>query len=113
MRISYYNSEGQKINSPIEPAYMFRNNAKNDRPEDFVAIKQLEINEMVTDPYGVQSEITRLSDPVEEVYHRWIWDSGWYCVITMIIKKNEIILDRRPNFWKFFEEFNQNRPRLI
>ena len=113
MKIRYFNKRGQEIKTSIEPSYKFRNNKENEKPEDFVAIKQLEINEMVTDPYGVQSELTQLSAPVEEIYHRWVWDGGWYCVITMIIKKNEIILDRRPSFWKFFEEFNQNRPRLI
>lgn len=111
MRIRYYNIKGEEIESAVEPSYAWRNNSEDNKPEDYVSIGQAEIREMITDPYGVQSEIVKYSEPVEEVYHRWVWENGsWYSVICMVIRKGEIIIDRRPDYWKFFERFNERRP---
>lgn len=105
--------DGKQIKTRIDPAYAWVNNAKDDKPQDFVMIKQLEIDEVVTDPYGNSQEIHKLSEPVEENYFRWVWENGqWYCMCCMVVRNKAIILDRRPSWWKFFEEFNENRPRL-
>lgn len=114
MKVRYYNVNGDEIKSNVDPSYAWRNNPKEDKPQDFVIIKQLEIDNVVTDPYGNPQEIHKLSDPVEEVYCGWEWNDGtWYCLIRLIVKKGEILKDRRPTWWKFFEDFNKNRPRFL
>lgn len=111
MKIRYYNKQGELLSTAVDPAYLYRNNNGKERPQDFVIIKQREFEEMITDPYGNQSMITKLSDPVEEVYCRWEWaDGSWYCLIAAVIKNGQLIVDRRPSNWKFIEEFN--RPDL-
>ena len=113
MRVKYYNQNGQELKITMEPAYKFRNNPENKKPEDFVMIQQAEFTEVVTDPYGVRSEITRYSNPVKEIYFRWVWDNAWYAVITMIVEKNAIVLDKRPPHWKFFEKFKERRISFV
>ena len=111
MKIRYYGQDGKEIKTPCEPSYFYRNNSKENRPPDYVVIKQLEIKEMITDPYGQEQEINKLSDPVEEVYCGWVLENEtWYCTVRMVVRRQEVILDRRPVGWKFFEEFNKHRP---
>ena len=114
MKISFYDVKGNEIKTPVDPSHMWRNNKKEDKPLDFVTIKQAEIDEVVTDPYGNDQTIRKLSSPVEEVYHGWEWENGtWYCVIRLVVQKKMIVLDRRPSWWKFFEEFQANKPRSL
>jgi len=109
----YFDKNGQELKVPINPAHLWTNNAKDNRPPDYVIIKQNEVEEMLTDPYGQSTMIRHLSEPVEEVYCRWQWDSGtWYHLICMVVRGNQVIIDRRPNGWSFYEEFQKHRPRF-
>ena len=113
MKNRYFTVDGKEIKMSIDPYYAGVNNAKEDKPADFVMIKQAEINEVVTDPYGNEQEIHKLSEPLEELYFRWVWENDqWYCLCCLIVKNKTIVMDRRPSWWKFFEEFNANRPRF-
>ena len=114
MLIRNFDVKGKEIKGPIAPCYRYLKNSKEDVPPDFVTISQLEIQEVVTDPYGQSQTITKLSSPVEEVYNRWVWENEqWNCVVVAVVKNKQIVLDRRPSWWKFLEEFNGNRPRSI
>lgn len=113
MKIRYFNIRGEEIVSSVCPTYVWRNNAREDVPQDFVIIKQMEIEKHITDPYGQPLTITELSEPLEEDYCRWEWQDGsWYCVLSCIIQKQVMTMDRRPVGWDFVEKFNQNRPSL-
>lgn len=113
MKIRQYTRDGKEIKNIADSCHKWKNNSKENRPEDFVVIKQLEIDDIVTDPYGEVQEVQKLSDPVEEVYCGWEWDNGWNCLVRMVVKKEMVILDRRPNGWKFFEDFNAHRPNFL
>lgn len=109
MRIRYFTQDGKQIQTAVDPAYLYRNNQEKDQPKDFVIIKQKEFERPITDPYGNQSIFTGYTEPVEEVYCRWVWDNGsWYCVIAAVIQNGELILDNRPDWWKFVEKFNRS-----
>lgn len=111
MKIRFYDEKGDEIKTPIEPAYYYRNNPQDQKPPDFVIVKQAEIEKVTSDPYGQSLTFTELTEPLEEIYCRWEWDSGtWYCVICMIVRRENVIQDRRPSWWKFFERFNERRP---
>lgn len=111
MKIRYFNQNGEQIKTAVDPAYLYRNNKEKDRPQDFVIIKQKEFEQPIIDPFGNESIIQKLSDPVEEVYCRWVWSDGsWYCTISAVIKEGQFVLDRRPEWWKFVENFK--RPDL-
>ena len=113
MKIRYYNIEGREIKTSQCPTYLWRNNTEDDRPQDFVIVKQLEMEKHITDPYGKPMKLVELSEPVEEDYCRWEWEDGsWYCVICCIMQKGVITLDRRPDGWSFLEKFNGNRPNF-
>lgn len=113
MKIRYFNGKGEEIKTAVCPTYSWRHNTEDNRPQDFVIVKQLEIEKHLTDPYGEPFVMTELSDPVEEDYCRWEWQDGsWYCMISCIIQKQVITLDRRPAGWTLVEDFNKNRPRL-
>ncbi len=114
MKIRYYSQEGQEICKDEASPYKYCKNIKENRPQDFVIIKQLESQEILIDPYGQEQEVAKLSDPVEEVYCGWVWENEcWNCLVRMVVRKQEVILDRRPSWWKFFEKFNENRPRFV
>ena len=109
----YFNRNGDEIKTSVCPSHLWIHNAENERPQDFVIIKQNEAEEMIVDPYGQESLITHLSNPVEEDYCRWVWDNGvWNCVISLVIKEDQVIIDRRPGGWSFYEDFQKNRPRF-
>lgn len=114
MKIRFYNQWGEEIEKGKSDPYKYRKNHKNHRPQDYVMIKQLESHEILTDPYGQEQEIVKLSEPVEEVYCGWVWENeGWCCLVRMIVKKEQVLLDRRPVDWKFYDIFNQNRPKFV
>ena len=114
MKIRFYDEKGNQIKTPIEPGYYFRNNTREQRPPDFVIVKQVEIEKVTTDPFGQPITFIELTEPVEEIYCRWEFDSGtWYCLVSFIVRKNAVIKDCRPTWWKFYEKFNENRPRFV
>lgn len=115
MKIRFYNQQGEEIEKEkSDPYCKWHRNSKTNRPQDYVMIKQLEIKEVLLDPYGREQEIVKLSEPVEEVYCGWVWENeSWYCLVRMVVKKNQVIIDRRPAGWKFYDKFNQNRPRFV
>lgn len=114
MKIRHYTQDGVEITSTHNPAYTWRKNPRDERPQDFVTITQMETVELLTSPEGEEIEAVKLSSPVEEAYHTWKWQDGmWYCVIVFVIGRGgEIKVGEIPENYEFYKEFNRHFPNI-
>ena len=105
-----FDKKGNKISCPY---HIGMTCPKEKRPEDYVTIEQYVYKKVTVSPYGEEVEIYSLGNPIKETYIRWAWENEtWYPMVTLVIKNNEIAIDRRPQGWNFVEQFNTNRPDL-
>lgn len=82
-----------------------------DRPKDFVMIKQYQHFQYIRDKNGNLVKGAVLGNPIEETFYGWRWDENvWDCVMYMLVLRGRVEIDNRPEWYKFVQNFR--RPDL-